>query len=270
MKLPQIMKSPSTRRQEGRSTLTGERPVSVNLENINTLWSLVRQAHGETGTDARRMLVMRYSSAIRNFVRVVVRNDDLADELAQDAIVRLLKGDFAGADPNRGRFRDLLKVAIRNMARNYWAKENRRTGVNYDVDLIGTDACESKLDDMWAKSWRENLLRIAWAKLKEFETNQPNSSAYRVLRLRTEFPGASSQELAGRLSEEIGRRVAADTLRQQLRRARVRFAEFLVEEIADGLVQPSADLVQDELINLGLYESVRDTLPEAWRRNASS
>lgn len=62
---------------------------------------------------------MRYAPAIRRFVQVVVRDPSLADELSRDAIVRVLRGDFAGADPSRGRFRDLLKTAIRNMARNY-------------------------------------------------------------------------------------------------------------------------------------------------------
>ncbi|MEZ6097091.1 MAG: sigma factor [Pirellulaceae bacterium] len=90
------------------------------------------------------------------FVQVVVKNPDQADELAQDAMVRLLKGDFAGADPGRGRFRDLLKTAIRNMARNYWSKENRRTGVDYDLSLVDGDADDvsSELDREWTNRWR--------------------------------------------------------------------------------------------------------------------
>lgn len=250
--------------------MNDEKSISVHLENINTLWSLVRQAHGQedvaANVEARRTLVLRYSPAIRNFVKVVVRDENLADELAQDAMVRLLKGDFAGADPERGRFRDLLKVAIRNMARNYWAKEKRRAGVDFDTELVAQDSSESELDDAWSRSWRDNLLRNSWARLEEFEQTQPKSLAYRVLRLRTELPRASSQELASRLSDDLGRTVAADALRQQLRRARLRFSEYLIEEIAQGLDAASPAVIQDELISLGLYESVRDTLPPEWKQ----
>lgn len=37
-----------------------------------------------------------------------------ADELSRDVVMKLLRGGFAGADPGRGRFRDLPKVAVRN------------------------------------------------------------------------------------------------------------------------------------------------------------
>ena len=66
--------------------------------------------------------MLRYSAAIRRYMRAILQDHARADELAQDAVVRLLSGDFAGADPNRGRFRDLLEVSVRNMARNHWEK----------------------------------------------------------------------------------------------------------------------------------------------------
>jgi hypothetical protein len=37
---------------------------------------------------------------------------------------------------------------------------------------------------------------------------------------------------------------------------------LLVEEVADGLADPSPDQVTDELIALGLYEHVRHVLPQ--------
>lgn len=244
--------------------MTEEREVTVNLENIQTLWSLVQQAHDDSGIEARKSLVLNYAPAIRKFVRVVVRDENLADELAQDAILRLLRGDFAGADPQRGRFRDLLKVAIRNMARNYWAKEKRRAGVDYDPDLMEGAAAE-ELDDAWTRSWRDSLLRIAWAKLEQFEQQNPSSRPYLVLKLRSELPQATSQELAEKLSEATGDTISDATYRQQLRRARVRFGEYLVNEVANGLEEPTPRLVQDELIGLGLFESIRDVLPKQWR-----
>jgi RNA polymerase sigma factor (sigma-70 family) len=242
-----------------------------DLGNIATQWSLVRRAHdgslAGSGAAARHALVLRYAPAIRRFVQVVVRDPQLADELSQDAMVRLLKGDFSGADPGRGRFRDLLKTAIRNMARNHWAREKRRTPAEFDMDLLAADSGDAvqRLDDQWAAEWKDNLMDVVWDRLRDWEQEQPGSVAWTVLRLRAEWPEDSSAALAARLSEATGREYRADAVRQQLRRARVRFVEFLVEEIAHGLPDATPDALRDELESLGLLASVRDVLPEEWR-----
>ena len=177
---------------------------------------------------------------------------------------RILKGDFAGADPDRGRFRDLLKVAVRNMVRNHWDKQNRRRPVDLDVGDAEKGA-EDPEQDPWLEGWRNNLLSIAWSKMEEYQSANPTSIAYTVLRLRAEHPGDDSKQLAEKLSEAVGRTIKPDTTRQQLRRARLRFAEMLVEEIADGLDQPDQTRVQEELISLGLYEHIKDALPDDWK-----
>src|SRR5262245_48930499 len=87
------------------------------LDAMSTRWSLLRRAHEDStasAKDARNALVMRYSAAIRRYVGAIMRDDATADEVAQDVIVRMLQGNFAGANADRGRFRDFLKTAIRN------------------------------------------------------------------------------------------------------------------------------------------------------------
>ncbi len=61
---------------------------------------------------------MRSASAIRRFVQVVVRDPQLAGELPQD------------------------------MARNHWARENRRASVDFDLELIdgNDDDAAARLD----------------------------------------------------------------------------------------------------------------------------
>lgn len=251
--------------------MTQEDEVSLHLGNIQTQWSLIRKAHhisatGASAVDARQTLAMRYAPAIRRFVQVVVRNPDMADELAQDAMVRILNGDFAGADPQRGRFRDLLKTAIRNMARNYWAKENRRSSADFDLNLLddqGDDA--QQLDEKWTRHWRTNVLNIVWDKLRDWQTEQPSSVAYTVLKLRSDHPEKSSTELAQLLSEAVGQPFKPDNTRQLLRRARVKFVNILITEIADGLDPPTPEAIQDELVALGLYANVKDLLPKPWQ-----
>lgn len=237
--------------------------VTGRIDMINTRWSLIRMAHGEqTGTvEARKSLVMRYSSAIRKYLGAVTRNTEEADDLAQDVVVRMLNGDFAGADPDRGRFRDFLKTCIRNMARNYWSRKNRRKSVDFDVDLLPLDD-DSGESDPWLDAWQNNLLNLAWAELEEYQNTHAGSVAYTVLRLRADFPDDSSEQLAERLGDRVGKPVRADAARQQLKRARKRFAEMLIRQIADVVDNPTPERVEDELQVVGLYDQVREYLPE--------
>ena len=241
--------------------------LGKRLESIATRWTLVRRAHAGSGAssgEARNALVLRYASAIRGFLGAMARDDELADEIAQDVVVRLLKGDFAGADPDRGRFRDLLKTALRNMARNWWSRQKRRAAADLDLDLLEDESVEDA-EDTWLTAWRSTILDVTWSALREYEQTQAGSMAYTVLHLRVEHPDDTSEQLAQRLSEQLGRTVRADAARQQLRRARVRFADLLVEEVADGLDQPTVARIEDELIALGLYEHLRHILPPDWR-----
>jgi DNA-directed RNA polymerase specialized sigma24 family protein len=193
-------------------------------------------------------------------VRAITRDENQADDIAQDVIVRLLSGDFEGADPKKGRFRDLIKTAVRNMIRNMWAKQKVRKSVELDVTQLEQQLAEEQ-DYAWDNGWQQHVLSLAWRRLEEYENRHVGSIAFKVLKLRAEHPEDSSEELSERLSSLLGRPVRADQTRQQLRRARVRFAEYLITEVADMLPSPSAQRIQEELISLGLFEQVRDVLP---------
>jgi len=236
------------------------------LDGITTRWSLVRRAHmkgdAASAAEARSILVMRYASAIRRYIGGILKDCDETDEVAQDVIVRLLKGDFAGADPDRGRFRDLLKTAVRNMVRNHWTKKNQRRAVSDpDFDQIA-DADEATPESAWMSAWKANLLDHVWAELQDMERKNPKNPAYTVLKWRTDYPEESSDQLAVRLSEKLGSPVRPDAARQMLRRARVRFAELLIQEISMGLDGASQQEIEDELAAVGLLELVRDYLPK--------
>ena len=237
------------------------------LDGIDTRWSLVRQAHatgqGASAEQARGILVMRYATAIRRYVGGILKDRDDTDEVAQDVIVRLLKGDFAGADPDRGRFRDLLKSAVRNMVRNHWAKQNRRRSAAVDFDQLA-DASETELESSWLAAWQNNVLDHAWSALKDFERSNPKNPAHALLKWRAEFPHETSDQLAARLSEKTGAPVQPAAARQMLRRARLRFADLLVKEIALGLDDATPVQLEEELAALGLLEHVRDFLPDDW------
>ena len=239
------------------------------LDAISTRWTLLRKAHAGSATSAgaaRNALVLRYLPAIRRYIGALVQNDQDADDIAQDAVVRLLAGDFAGADPTRGRFRDLLKVAVRNMVRNRWAQQKRRRGASLDVaEIAATPSLED--DACWLAEWRTGVLDLAWKAIQQHQQDRPGSVAYTLLRLRTEFPNDSSEELASRLSRATGQALRADAMRQKLHRARLKFVDLLIAEVAHGLDQPTPERIEEELIDLGLMDFLRELLPPDWKHD---
>jgi RNA polymerase sigma factor (sigma-70 family) len=229
------------------------------IDGIETRWSLLRLAHA-TGdpnmVEARRALVLRYAGAVRKYVGRIVINADDADELAQDAVLRLMKGDFAGADPTRGRFRDLLKTAVRNMAKSHLTKADRRKPTGVAPDSLA--ASDDSRDADWLADWRKVVLDHTWSAYK----HQAGSTiGYALLKLRSELPEATSDELAAKLSEATGTTVRADSARQTLRRARLAFAQCLLDEVRTGLDEDTPARIVDELAALELLELVKDLLP---------
>lgn len=231
-------------------------PPRPRLDAIPTQWSLIQQAHaaGEQGADwqtARQALTLRYAPALRRYLGALVADPHEADELAQDVLVKLLQGDFAGADPAKGRFRDFLKTALRNLVRKRWEKEQRRKPIGFDFDRVGGPDFLPE-QDPWLAAWRKQLLDQAFLALERHDQEAGGVGYAALLRLRAEQPSATSEELAARLSAQTKKLLRAEALRQQLRRARVKFAELLKAEVAAGLDAPSEERIADELAALGL------------------
>jgi DNA-directed RNA polymerase specialized sigma24 family protein len=250
--------------------MTDEPPADApdpgRLEEIGTEWGLLEQAHEDSGAAgaARNALVVRYARAIRNYVGGLVKDPQDADEVAQEVLVRLLRGQFAAASPERGRFRRMLATAARNLVRTHWVRKRRRAGVDVDVEALA--AVGPPEDETEAVAgWRQAMLDLAWKALEEYERGHAGTVPWTVLKLRAEHPEEDSERLAVRLSEKTGRPFRPEAVRQQLRRARVRFAQALWEEVARGLDDPAPERVEEELIEVGLMEYVQDFIPPEYR-----
>jgi RNA polymerase sigma factor (sigma-70 family) len=253
------------------SSPQSESQSTEDFGGIATQWSLVLLAHQgsvSAAGPARNELVLKYRRAIRAYLGAMLRDDHAADELTQEVILRLLSGDFAGATPEKGRFRNYLKVAVRNMARSYWQERQRRAATAVDAAELAVAASEDSTDDtVWDYDWRSALLNSTWVALRQFESSSPGNVFHAVLKLRSEFPDFNSTELAQRLSEQTGTTYTASNVRQQLRRAKFRFAQLLVQEIASSLDWPLPDEVEQELVDLGLIKYVREFLPADWKES---
>jgi RNA polymerase sigma-70 factor (ECF subfamily) len=235
-----------------------------HLSQLETLWSVVRRAHGDRATHvcpAQQALLERYGDAARRYLRACLRSDEAADEVYQDFAVRLVRGDFRGADPGKGRFRGLLKCVLYRMAVDHQrARQRTPTPQMPDERIEAVAPAEPPADDeTFRENWRAGLLAGAWRSL-EREQQATGTPHYAVLRYRVDHPDLRSPELAAGLSRELGREMSASHARVLLHRARERFAELLVDLVAQSLAQPDRDALEEELIELRLLEYCRPAL----------
>jgi RNA polymerase sigma factor (sigma-70 family) len=238
------------------------------LDAISTQRSLLEQAHlGSTRSalPARNALVMRYRKAIRGYLGALLANDADADELAQEVIVKMLQGGFAGFRSERGRFRDYLKAAVRNAALCYLRRRSSAAPVELDAEgLADAGGPDPRSDEAWLGDWRRSLLEGARQALHAFQSGRSGNVYATLLDLLRAHPEADSEALAGHLKACTGQVLRADAIRKQISRARRKFAELLLQEVKRTLDEPTPERVRDELIDVGLLSYVRDFLPPDW------
>ncbi len=97
-------------------------------------------------------------------------------------------------------------------------------------------------DRAFRESWRDHLLARAWDALA-----QAQPTYYAVLRFRTAHPELPSEELAERLGRHLSKTFTAAAARQTLHRARERFADLLLTEVAHTIEPPTPDEIEEEL-----------------------
>lgn len=231
-------------------------PIS-RLDRISTQWPLL--------PDPARF-VLRYGLAVRRYIEALVHDANDAEEVAQEFMLRVVQHGFLRASPDRGRFRDYLKTAVRN-ATLTWL-ERRRARPRGGVDLLqipAPDAAVPEADEAWQAEWRRCLLDRAWRALDVHERASPGNLFHTVLRAATDRPHVDSETLAAEVAHATGRPLRADAFRKQLSRARHLFAESLVAEVAETLADATPERLEEELIALGLMSFVRDFLPPDWR-----
>ena len=86
----------------------------LHISRIQTAWTMVRDAHRDhTAVQvAQQHLLDRYGGAIRRYALSALRSEDAADDVLQEFSLKFLRGDFAAASPERGRFRAFVKTIV--------------------------------------------------------------------------------------------------------------------------------------------------------------
>jgi RNA polymerase sigma-70 factor (ECF subfamily) len=222
------------------------------LSEISTVWSVLGQAHAgspEAVAAAQQMLLQRYGGAVRRYLLAALRDPHAADDLTQEFALCLVRGEFRHAEPERGRFRNYVKAVLFHLVSRYRKQQRSQTQpLPPDApELAGLAAPPEDADRGFRDSWREQLLARAWEALAEA---QPTYFA--ALRYRASHARLPSPQLAEHLSRELGKPFTADGARQALHRAREKFAELLVDEVAHSLETPTAEELKQELRELAL------------------
>jgi len=224
-----------------------------NLDHISTQWSAVH--------DVEHFLV-RYSAAVRHYLEALLGKDGDADDVGQEFFLKVVANGFVRASPDRGRFRDYLKTAVRNAALTHLRKQQRQPDL-MDVAVLQDTVASADPDAerRWPADWRTCLLNRAWRALEVHQQRSPGNLFWTVLRLSVDHADEDSTALAARAAEIAGRPLRADAFRQQLRGARLLFAELLVKEVAQTLESPTSVDVEGELAETGLSLHVVPFLP---------
>ena len=245
-----------------------ETELRSRLSRISTRWSLLRNAHGadlDQVQQGQAELFERYRGAAYRYLVAILRDADAADDVFQEFSLRFLKGDFHRATPEKGRFRNYLKTALSRMAVDHH-RRRRREGLGLAeaaADLAGsTDEAEAGREE-FEECWRTELIENAWRALAEVEA-QTGTPYYAALRCYSEHPEARSQEIAAKLTAALQpeRPFSAEGVRQIVHRARHRFSNLLIDEVAASIGSSDLEEVEAELAALALLGYCRAALIE--------
>ncbi len=223
------------------------------LSQISTRWDLLNQAHASAGDAhaAQRQFLARYAGAVYRYLQCGTRDSDAAADLSQEFALRFVRGDFRRADPDRGRFRDFLRTVLYHLVVDFHRARIGRAAVALDSTEEPVAPGMNELDEQFVAEWRQEVLDRTWEAL-EADQAAGRHEYYTVLRRRAESPEASIADLAAVLASELGRLVNEASARQMVHRARERFAELLLDELARTPDGSTPEGLERELAELGL------------------
>jgi RNA polymerase sigma-70 factor (ECF subfamily) len=235
-----------------------------HLSRISTRWEeLIEAQHGRGGEAlrAQQAILCRYCGAIYRYLFSMVRDPDAAEELSQEFALRFVRKGFKGARPERGRFRDFVKRSLSNLVADHYRRLRTKTGqlAGSGSDLLSPDMPAAGADAEFIRHWRGELLGRAWERLAADEAAN-GRLFHTVLRWRVEHPQEPAARLAGELQARSGKILTEGSIRVTLHRARERFADLLLDEVARSLQSADPERIEQELIDLDLFTYCRPAL----------
>src|SRR5262249_3685254 len=157
----------------------------------------------------------RYRPAVYRYLLACLSDADAADELFQEFSLRFVRGDFRNANPEKGRFRDLLKSALYHLIVDHHKKKQRAMPqVAPDgPEPTASAASTWNSDRQFLAAWRTDLLTRTWEAL-ELEEKRTGRPLHLVLHFRAAYPDLRSAQMAEQLSNRVGKEFSADWVRK--------------------------------------------------------
>src|SRR5207247_101653 len=189
--------------------------TSNQLNEITTRWTEVHVAlrgEGAAAAQAQSALFQRYGGATRRYLVAALRDAAAADDLTQEFAVALVDGGFRKVQAERGRFRDYVKGVLFRLVRKHWRREGRAPqALAADVDLTDPECYSDACDERFRQSWRDELLARTWEDLAVRE-----HTYFTVLHFRAAHPDLAIDEMLDELSQQLGKPLTAQGVRQTL------------------------------------------------------
>ncbi|QEF97461.1 RNA polymerase sigma factor [Stieleria maiorica] len=224
------------------------------LASIATSWTLIQRAHAGEDTrasNARFGIIDQYGGAAWKYLLGVARDETLAEDLFQEFVLRILRGDLCRVTPQKGRFRDYIKSVLINLVRDHY-RQHERLAVSLGEERTAAAPTCDEPADAFDSSWREALLRDTWQELKRC-----HPALFAVLHLHVDRVDEPASAKARRLGETLGQTFTANRFRVTLHRAREKFSAILQDKVAATLEDPSEACLRHELKHLRLLRYCR-------------
>jgi RNA polymerase sigma factor (sigma-70 family) len=230
-----------------------------------TRWSVVLATRdggdARAGEKALGELCRIYWQPIYSFARRRGASPADAEDLAQGFFMRLLEeGLFAKADASAGRLRSFLLGAFQRYQREEWRKTMaaKRGGGQSPLSFDADDPEESfQAEDPSAESPERIFERhcaraLLEAAMKRLAAEQASIGKDRAFALLRPLLSPSEDGDEGGTHEEIATALGltVEASRAAVYRLRKRFREILRETVADTLIQPTPESVDEELMAL--------------------
>ena len=224
----------------------------MNADNPNerklfpgTRWSLVAQSREpEAATRALSELCEIYWYPVYAYIRSMGKNHHDAQDLTQGVFASLIdRKHFAKADPERGRLRTFLCVAVKRFVISSDRKGGRRkrggqvVQMSIDADqadgLYRLEPCEEETPETYFdRRWATTVIETAIARLKDEYATKGKEDLFAAM--RPYLSSRSSDERQSEVAAELGMKVNA--FRMAVFRLRQRYRELLRSTVADTLV----------------------------------
>ena len=211
-----------------------------------TVWTHVRSAKDGDSSQLTRILV-RYRGPIVGFLKRKGVREDLAEDLAQEVLLRVSRREFLlKIDTALGKFRTLLLSVTRHVLSEELKRERaqrrggdaRRIEGSDVIDQLGGRE-DAVFDQLWVKELVEGALRDMDVDSKK--RGLPLADAFRLKYLE----GRSQEEVAARLDCTLF------NAKNHVYYGKLKFKELLLAAIKDYCATPEE--YEDELRRLSPY-----------------